>query len=79
VSARPLFAPLWHHFLVIYGDGTVRAVGQKIAGKVGENIKLGETDPKAGFTNALRHPNELCTQPCGCPDCTGGMEHGVRR
>jgi hypothetical protein len=27
-------------------------VGEKIGGKVGQNITLGITDPKAGFTNA---------------------------
>lgn len=49
---RAKFATLWHHFSIIYGDGSVGSVGQKIGGKVGENIKLGITDPKAGFTNA---------------------------
>jgi hypothetical protein len=43
---------MWHHFSVIYGDGSVPSVGNRIGGKVQENIELGVKDPKAGFTNA---------------------------
>lgn len=49
---RPLFQTMWHHFIVIYGDGSVPSVGKKIGGKVQENIELGVKDPKIGFTNA---------------------------
>jgi hypothetical protein len=49
---RPSFQIMWHHFVTIYGDGSVASVGKKIGGKVQENIDLGVKDPKAGFTNA---------------------------
>lgn len=49
---RPSFQTMWHHFVAIYGDGSVPSVGKKIGGKVQENIELGVKDPKAGFTNA---------------------------
>lgn len=52
MSARPAFSSMWTNFTTIYGDGTVTGVGAKIGGKVGENITLGVTNPKAGFTNA---------------------------
>ena len=51
-SPRPKFQAMWHQFASIYGDGTVVSVGNKIGGKVKENIDLGVKDPKAGFTNA---------------------------
>lgn len=52
VRRRPSFNALWAHFSVILGDGSVAGVGQKIGGKVGENIKLGIVDPRQGFTDA---------------------------
>jgi hypothetical protein len=50
--SRPLFRNMWHHFIVIYGDGKVPSVGDKIGGKVKENINLGLKSPELGFTNA---------------------------
>jgi hypothetical protein len=49
---KPMFQTMWHHFVAIYGNGSVPNVGEKIGGKVRENIELGIKDPKAGFTNA---------------------------
>jgi len=49
---RPKFQIMWHHFITVYGDGSVPSVGEKIGGKVQENIELGVKDPKVGFTNA---------------------------
>jgi len=49
---RPMFLTMWHHFITIYGDGSVSSVGKNIGGKVQYNIELGEKDPKAGFSNA---------------------------
>ena len=36
----------------IYGDGKVTTVGNKIGGKVKQNIDLGIKEPTLGFTNA---------------------------
>lgn len=52
MAARPPYATMLAKFNTIYGDGSVRSVGTKIGGKVGENIELGVRDPNAGFTNA---------------------------
>jgi hypothetical protein len=50
--ARPSFQAMWHQFLIIHGDGKLSSVGNKIGGKVQENIEMGLKDPKAGFRNA---------------------------
>lgn len=49
---RPSFQHMWHHFVVIYGDGSVAGVGKKIGGKVQQNIELGVKNPDFGFKNA---------------------------
>ena len=49
---RPKFAILWGNFTSIYGDGKGTTVGNKIGGKVKENIDLGVKEPTLGFTNA---------------------------
>ncbi len=50
--ARPSFQMMRHQFQIIYGDGKIASVGDKIGGKVQENIEMGLKDPKAGFKNA---------------------------
>lgn len=52
MAIRPSFLTIWSKFIEIYGDGTITSVGEKIGGKVEQNIKLGLTNPDAGFTNA---------------------------
>lgn len=42
---------MWSAFKVIYGDGTLPSVGDRIGGKVKENIDMGQRDPRAGFRN----------------------------
>lgn len=49
---RPKFSSMWGHFTIIYGDGKVTTVGNKIGGKVKQNIDLGVKEPTLGFTNA---------------------------
>lgn len=49
--ARPSFVQIWNNFRVIYGDGTLAGVGNKIGGKVKQNIDMGLNDPKVGFQN----------------------------
>lgn len=49
---RPKFSSMWGRFTNIYGDGKVISVGNKIGGKVKENIDLGVKEPTLGFTNA---------------------------
>lgn len=51
MTKRPAFQVMWKKFIEIYGDGTVIAVGKKIGGRVNDNIELGVTNPKDGFTN----------------------------
>lgn len=48
---RPSFAKMWSSFKVIYGDGSLTGVGDRIGGKVKENIDMGQRDPRAGFRN----------------------------
>ena len=48
---RPSFHTMWHNFIGIYGNGSLHGIGEKIGGKVQENIEMGLKDPKAGFTN----------------------------
>jgi len=36
---RPMFLTMWHHFITIYGDGSVSSVGKNIGGKVQYNIE----------------------------------------
>jgi len=52
MASKPSFLTIWSKFIEIYGDGKITSVGEKIGGKVEENIKLGITDPDSGFTNA---------------------------
>lgn len=52
MTTRPSFSMMRQQFSVIYADGDIAWVGEKIGGKVGENIALGKTDASAGFTNA---------------------------
>jgi len=49
---RPKFLTLWGNFISAYGDGKVTSVGNKIGGKVKQNIDLGVKEPNLGFTNA---------------------------
>jgi len=62
---RPLFLIMWNNFIYIYGDGGVSGVGEKIGGKVGENIELGKKDPKMGFTNACAIRMSYCLNHSG--------------
>jgi hypothetical protein len=64
---RPMFQIMWHHFVTIYGDGSLRSVGEKIGGKVQENLVLGETDPVNGFTNACAIRMSYCLNYSGAP------------
>ena len=51
-TPRPKFLSIWGSFKSVYADGKVTSVGNKIGGKVKQNIDLGVTDPTLGFTNA---------------------------
>lgn len=51
-TPRPKFLTLWGNFKTIYADGKVISVGNKIGGKVKQNIDLGIKDATLGFTNA---------------------------
>ncbi len=62
---RPTFQTTWQKFIEIQADGTLAAVGKKIGGKVEENIELGLTDPKAGFTNACAIRMSYCLNHAG--------------
>ncbi|WP_225318659.1 type VI secretion system amidase effector protein Tae4 [Cellvibrio sp. KY-GH-1] len=55
-TPRPKFLTMWRNFKSVYADGKVTSVGNKIGGKVKQNIDLGVQDPRLGFTNecALR-------------------------
>ncbi len=51
-TPRPKFLTMWSNFKSVYADGKVTSVGNKIGGKVKQNIDLGVQDPRLGFTNA---------------------------
>ncbi len=52
MARRPSFFTMWSNFATIYGDGKLTTVGNKIGGKVQENIVLAEKNPLLGFNNA---------------------------
>lgn len=51
-TPRPKFLTMWGNFKSVYADGKVTSVGNKIGGKVKQNIDLGVQDANLGFTNA---------------------------
>ncbi len=51
-SNKPVLGTVWSHFKVIYGEGNITRIGDKIGGKVKHNIDLGVREPRLGFTNA---------------------------
>jgi len=63
--SRPAFSMMWASFTSVYGNGSVKEVGQKIGGKVAENIELGARDPRAGFTNACAIRMSYCLNQSG--------------
>jgi Type VI secretion system (T6SS), amidase effector protein 4 len=64
-TPRPKFSSMWANFATIYGDGNITTVGNKIGGKVKENIDLGVKDPKLGFTNACALRMSYCLNKSG--------------
>ena len=71
MATRPSFSTMRQQFSVIYRDGNIDWVGEKIGGKVGENIALGKTDPNAGFTNACAIRMSYSLNYSGAPVARG--------
>jgi hypothetical protein len=63
MAIRPSLSALWLNFNAI--DVDVASVGKVIGGKVGENILLGQTDPRSGFTNACAIRMSYCLNRSG--------------
>lgn len=72
-GTRPSFCVLSSKFAEIYGDGTVRNVGNKIGGKVAQNIQIGidDPDPRAGFKNACAIRMSFSLNYAGTPITRG--------
>lgn len=74
MAQKPTFQTMWHHFATIYGDGSIVSVGEKIGGKVQENIQLGVKDPKLGFTNACAIRMSYSLNNAGSPVPNGSWK-----